>query len=203
MLTENWCWKWNSATACGFLCAQECESHVLVIITRVKWASSVNRMSCRMCIRGYGHSQNCTWLVWCKTCYILWRWCRWKPSWCKILHTCVCATQIVLEIRCILVLGFTALLPEHHFLDATIVHLLYMLMGRNQSPSKFCVPFQTFCCVESCDVWSGHHCWYCTPAALPFPLQKPYMKCISTYSLFVNMLGILTKTPLQHNTKSR
>jgi hypothetical protein len=35
---------------------------------------------------------------------------------------------------------------------------------------------------------------------IPFPLQKPYTKCMSTYSSFVNVLGILTMTTLQYNT---
>jgi hypothetical protein len=31
-------------------------------------------------------------------------------------------------------------------------------------------------------------------------LQKPYMKCMLAYSLFLNVLGILTMTTAQHNT---
>jgi hypothetical protein len=40
-------------------------------------------------------------------------------------------------------LGFAALLPEHHLLH-TVVHILHWLVGRKQSPSKFCVCIQTF-----------------------------------------------------------
>jgi hypothetical protein len=44
-------------------------------------------------------------------------------------------------------LGFAELLSEHHLLH-TVIHVLHLLMGRNQSPSKFCVHSKYFCNVE-------------------------------------------------------
>jgi len=41
-------------------------------------------------------------------------------------------------------LGFIALLPERQFLHAVVLHILHLLMGRNQPPSEFCVWFQVF-----------------------------------------------------------
>jgi len=41
-------------------------------------------------------------------------------------------------------LGFIALLPECLFLHALLLHILHLLMGRNQSPSEFCVWIQVF-----------------------------------------------------------
>jgi hypothetical protein len=49
------------------------------------------------------------------------------------------------------------------------------------------------------DVRNGR---YSTTSALPFSLQKPFTKCMSAYSSFVNVLGILT-TPLYNNTASQ
>jgi hypothetical protein len=86
-----------------------------------------------------------------------------------------------------LYLRFDTLLPEHH-VQAIVVHVLHSLVRRNQSPSKFCVRSQMF-----------YRCQYCTTAALPFPLQKPFTKCKPAYSSSVNVLGILTMTALQHN----
>jgi hypothetical protein len=51
-----------------------------------------------------------------------------------------------------------------------------------------------------CGIVRSDHCWYSTATALPFQLQKPYMKCMLAYSLFLNILGILTMTTAQHNT---
>jgi hypothetical protein len=86
-----------------------------------------------------------------------------------------------------LCLGFTTLLPEHHHLHAVTVHVLHLLVGRNQSPSKFCVCSQKFCNVEFCKV----------DIILSIPLQTPNKKCMSAHSSFVN---ILTTTPQQQNT---
>jgi hypothetical protein len=46
---------------------------------------------------------------------------------------------------------------------------------------------------------SGHRCWYSSTTALPFPLWKPYTKCMSAYSSFVNVLHIFSMTVLYHN----
>jgi hypothetical protein len=41
-LTENWSWKWHSATSYGFLCAQECKFLVLVIRvpSQINWGDT-------------------------------------------------------------------------------------------------------------------------------------------------------------------
>jgi hypothetical protein len=46
------------------------------------------------------------------------------------------------------------------------------------------------------DVGNGR---YFTTAAVPLSLQKPFTKCMSAYSSFVNVLDFLT-TPLYNNT---
>jgi hypothetical protein len=40
----------------------------------------------------------------------------------------------------------TELLLEHHL--HIVIYVLHLVMGRNQSPSKFCVKSQMFCNVE-------------------------------------------------------
>lgn len=90
-----------------------------------------------------------------------------------------------------LYLGFAALHPDDHLPHAVAVHGLHSVVGRNQSPSEFCTRFHMFY-----DVGNGR---YFTTAAVPLSLQKPFTKCMSAYSSFVNVLDFLT-TPLYNNT---
>jgi hypothetical protein len=50
-------------------------------------------------------------------------------------------------------------------------------------------------------LWSGYHCHYSTTVILSFPLQKSYMKCMSTHS-FVNVLCITVTSPYCNTTQS-
>jgi hypothetical protein len=95
-------------------------------------------------------------------------------------------------------MGFVALLTERHHLHA-LVQVLHLLVGRKQSPFKVLCTFSN---ILRCGImWNGYCCWYSTTAVLPFPLQKPHTKCMSAYYSFVNMLGILIITTLQHTTQ--
>jgi hypothetical protein len=52
----------------------------------------------------------------------------------------------------------------------------------------------------------GNHCQYSLTAALPVPLQKPYMKYIATYSSFENVNGTFTGTfsnEVSYNTNAQ
>lgn len=89
-----------------------------------------------------------------------------------------------------LYLGFAALHSDHRLPRAIAVHGLHSHMGRNQSPSEFCAWFQIYYVLGN-----GR---YSTTAALLLSLQKPFTKCMSAYSSFVNVLGILT-TALYNN----
>jgi hypothetical protein len=69
---------------------------VLITLSQVNWASSVNRVLCTMCSHHCSHSQNRTHLAWTlhKRCCTLWRWFRWKQI---ILmqnspYLCLCCT---------------------------------------------------------------------------------------------------------------
>jgi hypothetical protein len=76
-----------------------------------------------------------------------------------------------------LYLGFAALLSELHLPHTAILHLL---VGRNRSPSKFCV-----CSVRGILLPVFHQKFCC----------RNYTKCMP----LVNMSSILTTTQMQHN----
>jgi hypothetical protein len=93
-------------------------------------------------------------------------------------------------------LDFTALMPENHLLYDVTVHVLHRLWrGKGLTQSSVYI----LRCFAMWNFAKWIHCWYSTKAAVPFPLQKLYTKCISVYSSFVNMLSILIMTILQHN----
>lgn len=85
-----------------FLC-HECKFLVLVLPSLANTTSSVKKMSGTICSHGCRNSQILKKQVWSlsKRCCTLWRWYRQILPWCKILHTCVYATSVVLEILCI------------------------------------------------------------------------------------------------------
>jgi hypothetical protein len=128
-------------------------------------------------------------------CCIIWRWYAHEPSWCKVLHTYIRDTPVLLEF--LLVPSFLVLLPEHHLLYAAVVHVLHSFVGKNQFPLQFCVRFRTLCNVEHCDVG----CKYSGPAALPFPVQKLYTTCMLAYSSFVKLFGIVISPPHCNTTQ--
>jgi hypothetical protein len=70
------------------------------------------------------------------------------PSWCKILHACVCATSAVLEILHLFVLGLHCTITR----TSSPHCCMHSLNGRNSSPSKYCACSQMFCVVEFCEV---------------------------------------------------
>jgi hypothetical protein len=139
MLTENQCWKWDSASSQGKI---PCGGNTILD----NWASSVNRMLCIMCNYGCSlHRITHSWHDLPVRCCTLWRWHTWKSSWCKILHTSVLHQSSWKFGK----LRFPILLPAHH-LCAFITYVVHSPEGRSQSTSKFCLRSQMFCDVEFC-----------------------------------------------------
>jgi hypothetical protein len=60
--------------------------------------------------------------------------------------------QLSWKLYIYLYLGFTGLLPEYQLLQAIVAHVLHLLMGRNQSPSKSYIHSQMFYNMEFCEV---------------------------------------------------
>jgi hypothetical protein len=113
---------------------------------------------------------------------------RIETTRCKILHTCVHATPVVLEILCIFVFAFRCTVARsslHHCCSRSA-------FAHGKEPVSLKV-LCTFSNVLRC----GYHCHYYTTATLPYPLQEPYTKYLMTYSSFVNVLILTT---LQRNT---
>jgi hypothetical protein len=127
ILTEHCSLKWNCVTWCRFSCIQECK-FLLGNTTLGTLPSYVNRRSGRICRYGYSHSQICNKLEWSPG--ILWRWYKQKPSGCRILHTCVCSKSSW-KFYAYWYFGLVAVLPEHHLIHTTVVHILHLLMERN------------------------------------------------------------------------
>ena len=144
MLTEK-CWKWHWVSCCGFSCAKE-------YIFRVgKCIPSKGSLICDQEVGRnlWPHLQpftNCTWLVYLQVKGVV-------PfggdsnrnhngAW-FFIPVFVLQQSYRKFFEC-LHLGFIALLPEHQFLHAVVLHILRLLMGRNQPPSEFCVWFQVF-----------------------------------------------------------
>lgn len=122
----------------------------------------------RMCSHGCSHSENHTQLAWSpgKGCVLFGDDADRNNNSAKFSIP-VSVTVAILEILHIHVLGLhcTAIRisssPVHH-------HVLRLLMGRNQSPSKFCVGSQMF--LRCGILWSGYHCQYSSTTASPLPL---------------------------------
>jgi hypothetical protein len=110
----------------------------------------------------------------------------------QILHTSVCATP-VLEILHILILGLRCTAAKTSSFPPCQCSRPAFTRGTEPVALKILAMFSNV-------LQSGFHCWYSTTASLPFPLQKPYTKCMSAYSSFLHMLRILTTITLQHNT---
>ena len=49
---------------------------------------------------------------------------------------------------------------------------------------------------------SGKRLWYSTTAARELPLQKPYTKCMSQYSMWENTKGILATQYTKHSLRN-
>lgn len=140
----------------------------------------MNGRSGGICRYGCSHSQICNKLVWspCILCGILWRWYKQKPTGCRILHTCVCSKSSC-KFYAYWYFGLVAVLPEHHLIHTTVVHILHLLMERNHR----------ILCMGSNVLWCVWRCQYSATAALPFPLQKSYTKSITPYSPSGKLLG--------------
>jgi hypothetical protein len=72
-------------------------------------------------------------------------------------------------------LSFSELLPEHHLLQADIVHILHSLVGSNQSLAKFCAHSEIFAMwnsVKKIELPVFHH------SSLTISLQNPCTKYI-------------------------
>lgn len=164
---------------------RECEFLMLVILSRVHWTSSLNRMRNCDC----SHSQNYIWGD--------------------------------LPVRGVVLIGGDTDRNHHGrevSIPVSVLHqsswtLCVYLLGL--ASSECCHSHSVSCGKEPaflkvlCGFLNGFHCGillsgylcqYSTTAALPFPLQKLYTKCISAYSPYINVLGILTAVTLQHNS---
>jgi hypothetical protein len=149
---------------------------MLVTSYQVYWASSVNRVLCRM----YRHH--------CSLHKIVQSWRELsvrgavlfggdsdgnKPSRYRILHTCISAAPVILQILHMLVLelhwavAWVSSSPHCHCSHSAFAHC---------SPAKFSVPSHMF---SDAELWR-----YSTTAAPPFPLQKSCTKCMLAYSSF-------------------
>lgn len=98
------------------------------------------------------------------------------------------------SVQCTLVL---VPVPEHNFFHAIVVHVLHSLVGRNQSPSKFCVHSQTFCSVELYKVDTlpvSHH------TRPTITIAEVVYEMYFGVFFVCKIVGILTETTLQHNT---
>jgi hypothetical protein len=175
----------HSSTSRGFLCTHGCEFLVLVVPSRINWASSLNRISCKVCNCSYSHSQNGTWLAWPlgSGCFLFRGDTGRNHHGAKLSIPVPFLHQSSWKFCLHLYLGFVAQLPN-------II---------SSTPSLF-----TFCIREGTSLPQSTEyvlkcCPYFTTAALPFQLQKPHTICMSVNSSF----GILTTTALQHNTATQ
>jgi hypothetical protein len=94
MLIENCYCKWHRVPWRGFSCPQVCEFLVLVMSPRLYWASSVNRMSGRICSHWQNHTRQ-TWAL--GKCVAFWWTHGWKRSCFTVLWTCLCAIPFVVD----------------------------------------------------------------------------------------------------------
>lgn len=148
---------------------------MLVIPSWESWGSFLNRMSGRICSYGYSHSASHTW------CDLLPRGGlliegdrdRNHHGAIPVCYTSHPGSSVYLY------MGFNALLPEHGFLHV-VVHILHSLMWRNLSLKVL----YAFLYVVQCGIpWSGYCCRYST-TAVPFLLQKQYVRCMLACSSF-------------------
>lgn len=86
---------------------------------------------------------------------------------------------------------------EYHLRYSVLVHVLHSLVGRCQSPSEFCVRYQIFCNVQSCQVSivAGFH-----HSGLTFISAETVYEIYVGVFFVCRVLRILTTTELQHNT---